>query len=209
MSFPKSPDGRTLSLTQRTTRNSWIFFSPFVSFPPDKFVSCDPNLRPSLLRPPSLQDVQVDRRVLDQGHEPVVDFLDDETLLRFSLPAPLHELVDLFGTRPRPLQLPALRDALDRLHKESNLQSNARVSAQSLMSCTYPIDPIRKNPKRLPVHSARSLHRVRLANIIGLNILPSTLTFNISSMGNVCTQTPVYVHYRSKYWHPPGCVFGH
>lgn len=70
----------------------------------------------------SLQDVQVDRWVLDQSHEPVVDFLDDEALLWFSLPAALHELMDLFRTRPRPLQLSALRDALDRLKTEKNLQ---------------------------------------------------------------------------------------
>lgn len=90
-------------------QSSCLFSSPQICL-------FDPNLYPSLGRSVSLQDVQVDWRVLDQGHEPVVDFLDDETLLRFSLPAPLHELVDLFRTRPRPLQLPALRDALDRLH---------------------------------------------------------------------------------------------
>lgn len=114
LSFPKVLMDAQLD----RTRNEGLLDllpSPCLSFSA-QICPFDPNLRPSLRRSVSLQDVQVDRRVLDQGYEAVVDFLDDETLLRFSLPAPLHELVDLFRTRPRPLQLPALRDALDRLH---------------------------------------------------------------------------------------------
>lgn len=61
------------------------------------------------------QDVQVDRRRLDQGLQPAVDLLHALALGRLALPAALHDVVDLGGAGPRALQLPALRDALDSL----------------------------------------------------------------------------------------------
>lgn len=61
------------------------------------------------------QDVQVDGRVLDQGQQAAVDVLDDHPLLGLALPAALHQQVHLLRTGARPLQLPALSDALDGL----------------------------------------------------------------------------------------------
>lgn len=93
------------------------FYSPFGSVSISS-VPHNPSLRPkpaSNRAALSLQDVQVDRRVLHQGHQAAVDVFNDEALLGLPLPAALHEQVNLFGTRPRPLQLSALSDALDRL----------------------------------------------------------------------------------------------
>lgn len=132
--LPRRPDGRSVWPNEGLSdflQSSFLFFPPQICL-------FDPNLPPSHRRSVSLQDVQVDRRVLDQGHEPVVDFLDDETLLWFSLPAALHELVDLFRTRPRPLQLPALRDALDRLHTSQTFRRESRFTQKWQTSYTCP-----------------------------------------------------------------------
>lgn len=64
-----------------------------------------------------LQDVQIDRRVLDKGHEAVVDVLDDEPLLRFSLPAALHEEMHFLRAGTWPFKLSSLRDALNGLER--------------------------------------------------------------------------------------------
>lgn len=62
-----------------------------------------------------LQDVQIDRRVLDEGDEAVVDVLDDEPLLRFSLPAALHEEVHFLWAGTWPFKLASLRDTFNGL----------------------------------------------------------------------------------------------
>lgn len=64
-----------------------------------------------------LQDVQIDRRVLDEGHEAVVDVLDDEPLLRFSLPAALHKEVHFLRAGTWPFKLSSLRDTLNGLER--------------------------------------------------------------------------------------------
>lgn len=63
----------------------------------------------------SAQDVQVHRRILDQPQQAAVDVFDDHPLLRFSLPAALHQHVHLVGARARPFQLPSLGDAFNGL----------------------------------------------------------------------------------------------
>lgn len=65
-----------------------------------------------------LQDVQIDRRALDKGHEAVVDVLDDEPLLWFSLPAALHEEVHFLWAGTWPFKLSSLRDTLNGLERE-------------------------------------------------------------------------------------------
>lgn len=57
--------------------------------------------------------------------------LHAEALLRFTLPAAAHDGVDIGRAGARPLQLPALRDALDRLcHGRDREESKLRVSGQ-------------------------------------------------------------------------------
>uniref|UniRef100_A0A671L7H1 Progestin and adipoQ receptor family member 6-like n=1 Tax=Sinocyclocheilus anshuiensis TaxID=1608454 RepID=A0A671L7H1_9TELE len=64
-----------------------------------------------------LQDVQIDGRVLDEGYEPVVDVLNDEPLLRFSLPAALHEEMHFLRAGAWPFKLSPLCDALNGLER--------------------------------------------------------------------------------------------
>lgn len=64
---------------------------------------------------PLAQDIQVNRRVLDQGQQAAVDVLDDHPLLGLPLPAALHQQVHLLGASARPFQFPSLRDAFDGL----------------------------------------------------------------------------------------------
>uniref|UniRef100_A0A672S5U5 Progestin and adipoQ receptor family member 6 n=1 Tax=Sinocyclocheilus grahami TaxID=75366 RepID=A0A672S5U5_SINGR len=64
-----------------------------------------------------LQDVQIDGRVLDEGHEPVVDVLNDKPLLRFSLPAALHEEMHFLRAGAWPFKLSPLCDALNGLER--------------------------------------------------------------------------------------------
>lgn len=66
-------------------------------------------------RLPSAEDVQVDGRGLGQGLQLAVDVLHRLPLLRFPLPAALHDVVDLGGAGAGPLQLPTLGDALNGL----------------------------------------------------------------------------------------------
>lgn len=61
------------------------------------------------------QNVQVTGWRLCQGLQTRVHILHAEALLRFSLPAASHDGVDIRRAGARPLQLPALRDTLDRL----------------------------------------------------------------------------------------------
>lgn len=69
---------------------------------------------------PLAQDVEVDRRVLDQIQQAAVDVLDDHALLGLPLPAALHQKVNLLGASARPLQLPTLRDAFDGLSRRES-----------------------------------------------------------------------------------------
>jgi hypothetical protein len=62
---------------------------------------------------PLTQDIQVYRRRLGQGLQPVMHILDAVALLGLSLPAAPHNGVDLWWAGARPLQLTSLRDALD------------------------------------------------------------------------------------------------
>lgn len=83
------------------------------------------------LAPPSAQDVQVDRRVLDQGQQAAVDLLDDHPLLRFPLPAALHQQVHLLGAGARPLQFTSLCDAFNGLWERADSVVESRSCLQS------------------------------------------------------------------------------
>lgn len=77
------------------------------------------------------QNVQVTGWRLCQGLQTRVHILHAEALLRFSLPAASHDGVDIRGAGARPLQLPALRDALDCLRQgRDGEESKLRVSGQ-------------------------------------------------------------------------------
>lgn len=73
------------------------------------------ELLPLISRGPLTQDVQVHRRVLDQGQQAAVDVLDDHPLLGLSLPAALHQQVHLLRAGTRSFQFPSLRDAFNGL----------------------------------------------------------------------------------------------
>lgn len=75
--------------------------------------------------PPLAQDVQVDGRGFSHGEKDLLNVLNVQPLLRFPLPAAQHDVVDLLGTDPWPLQDTTLGDALDHLQREGN-----RVTAQ-------------------------------------------------------------------------------
>lgn len=68
-----------------------------------------------LLYPVSSQYVQIDRCGFHQSKQHLLDVLNVEALLRLSLPAAQHYIVDLFGTEPGAFQYPALSNALDYL----------------------------------------------------------------------------------------------
>lgn len=61
------------------------------------------------------KDVQVDWCGLAQSMKDLVDLLDVEPLLRFSLPAAQHDVVNLLGADSRPFQNPTLGNALNDL----------------------------------------------------------------------------------------------
>uniref|UniRef100_A0A3Q3X3M1 Uncharacterized protein n=1 Tax=Mola mola TaxID=94237 RepID=A0A3Q3X3M1_MOLML len=65
----------------------------------------------------SLDDVKVNRRVLDQGQEAAVDVLDHHPLLGLSLPAALHQQVHLLRAGAGPFQFPSLCNAFNGLSK--------------------------------------------------------------------------------------------
>lgn len=75
--------------------------------------------------PPLAQDVQVDGCGFSHGEKDLLNVLNVQPLLRFPLPAAQHDVVDLLGTDPWPLQDTTLGDALDHLQREGN-----RVTAQ-------------------------------------------------------------------------------
>lgn len=80
-----------------------------------------------------LQDVQIDRRALDEGHEAVVDVLDDEPLLWFSLPAALHEEVHFLWAGTWPFKLSSLRDALNGLERGEIFHIYNEIIAKMVM----------------------------------------------------------------------------
>lgn len=61
------------------------------------------------------KDVQVDWCGLAQSMKDLVDLLDIEPLLRFSLPAAQHDVVNLLGADSRSFQNSALGNALNDL----------------------------------------------------------------------------------------------
>lgn len=64
------------------------------------------------------KDVQVDWCGLAQSMEDLVDLLDVEPLLRFSLPAAQHDVVNLLGADSRSFQNSALGNALNDLKEK-------------------------------------------------------------------------------------------
>ena len=76
------------------------------------------------------KDVQVDWCGLAQSMKDLVDLLDVEPLLRFSLPAAQHDVVNLLGADSRPFQNSALGNALNDL-KERKKRDVEHQSASS------------------------------------------------------------------------------
>lgn len=72
----------------------------------------------------SAQDVQINRGGLGQALEQIVNLLNVESHVRFTLPAAQHQVVHLFGAGTRPLQNPALCDTLDHLQREPSNTDN-------------------------------------------------------------------------------------
>lgn len=70
--------------------------------------------------PPVLlaEDVQVDWGGLSQSLEDFVDILNIQPLLRLPLPAPQHDIINLFWADSGSLQDAALGDALNDLRKQ-------------------------------------------------------------------------------------------
>lgn len=64
----------------------------------------------------------------------LVDFLDVEPLLRFSLPATQHDVVNLLGTNSRPLQDSALGDALDNLKQRTGRVNLTQQGSKNVLS---------------------------------------------------------------------------
>lgn len=61
------------------------------------------------------------------------------SLLRFTLPAAAHDGIDIRRAGTRPLQLPTLRDALNRLRHRRNREEGMEVTDGScLAGCTVP-----------------------------------------------------------------------
>lgn len=93
------------------------------------------SLSLSALAPPLAQDVQVDRRVLDQGQQAAVDLLDDHPLLWFPLPAALHQQVHLLGAGARPLQFASLCDAFNGLWEGADIVIESRCGEVFSLVC--------------------------------------------------------------------------
>lgn len=90
---------------------SWIRITRSVCLPPICLLA-------EGREPPLAQDVQVDGCGFSHGKKDLLNVLNVQPLLRFPLPAAQHDVVDLLGTDPWPLQDTALGDALDHLHRE-------------------------------------------------------------------------------------------
>ena len=82
-------------------------------------------------QPPLAQDVQVDGRGFSHGEEDLLNVLNVQPLLRFPLPAAQHDVVDLLGADPWPLQDTTLGDALDHLQREGNAVSRLSSSTRA------------------------------------------------------------------------------
>lgn len=63
------------------------------------------------------QDVQVHRRGFPHGEQDLLNVLNVQSLLRFPLPAAQHDVVNLLGTNPWPIQHPTLGYALNNLQR--------------------------------------------------------------------------------------------
>lgn len=80
----------------------------------------------ALLLPPLAQDVQVDRCGFAHGEKDLLNVLNVQPLLRLPLPAAQHDVVNLLGTNPGPLQNPTLGYALDDLRRRRRRGSRVR-----------------------------------------------------------------------------------
>lgn len=77
------------------------------------------------------KDVQVDWCGLAQSMKDLVDLLDVEPLLRFSLPAAQHDVVNLLGADSRPFQNSALGNALNDLKERKTERKKGDIKHQS------------------------------------------------------------------------------
>lgn len=84
-------------------------------------------------RPLLAKDVQVDWCGLAQSMKDLVDLLDVEPLLRFSLPAAQHDVINLLGADSRPFQNSALGNALNDLKERK--KSDTELGSFWRMSC--------------------------------------------------------------------------
>lgn len=73
------------------------------------------------------KDVQVDWCGLAQSMKDLVDLLDVEPLLRFSLPAAQHDVVNFLGADSRPFQNSALGNALNDLKERKETLNTSRA----------------------------------------------------------------------------------
>lgn len=66
------------------------------------------------------QDVQVDWGGFTHGKQDLLNVLNVQSLLWFSLPAAQHDIINLFRTDPWPLQHPTLGYALNNLQRRQS-----------------------------------------------------------------------------------------
>lgn len=78
------------------------------------------------------KNIQVDWCDFRQSMKDFIDVLDVQPLLRFSLPAAKHNVINFLGTDSRPLQDSALGDALNDL-KEINRGGNQHFTCVCLL----------------------------------------------------------------------------
>lgn len=81
------------------------------------------------------KDVQVDWCGLAQSVKDLVDLLDVEPLLRFSLPAAQHDVVNLLGADSRSFQNSALGNALNDLKERKRRITQHHLGSFWTMSC--------------------------------------------------------------------------
>lgn len=111
-SFPNIVD-----VSRQWSRLVWLFLGSCVSV--RQYVSVHLSAWRGTGHPGLLlaQDVQVDRRGFSHGEQDLLHVLNVQSLLRFPLPAAQHDVIHLLGTNARPLQNPALGDALNNLRR--------------------------------------------------------------------------------------------
>lgn len=81
------------------------------------------------------KDVQVDWCGLAQSMKDLVDLLDVEPLLRFSLPAAQHDVVNLLGADSWPFQNSALGNALNDLKERKKRDVEHQSDSSWRVSC--------------------------------------------------------------------------